>query len=367
MKEKNIDVKKIDSIANKFLLMAFAAIMFYLSIIFRTRGGTIRLSIFNYFNTIAYSIFAIMHALHLFIFMRHNGKDTGMLDFITYVLLFYAFYSVVLLPASGFALAEWLVVTIYLFPGLVSSITPIRKEGKTFNIIPQNPVWFMVMGVLLMLFKVILWWAVPDNLYLSTISGNSTLRIALVVLCGAGIFVLVNQWINRRKNSQETKNKISEGFKKGAKAVSSFLSTIWSFVLTIFTGPVLLIIICIAILIFIICSALFAHGVISDIQDIIEPFLDKMLTTGQDSIIKSKLYTICQVSAFIGCTLFQVILLLNTITKNPEAGTPSSESTPVNQNKKTTIKEKSRKSIEEVRTPEVIHLGTTKRESESPR
>ena len=300
-----------------------------------------------------------MHALHLFLFMRHNRKNTDMLDFISYVLLFFAFYSVVLLPASGFALAEWLVVTLYLFPGLISSITPIRKEGKTFNFIPQNPVWFMAMGILLMLFKIMLWWAVPDNLYLSTISGNSTLRIALVVLCCAGIFVLISQWINRRKNSQETKNKITEGFKKGAQAVSSFLSTIWSFVLTIFTGPVLLIIICIAILVFIICSALFAHGVISDIQDIIEPFLDKMLTTGQDSIIKSKFYTICQVSAFVGCTLFQIILLLNTLSKNPEAETPTPGSTPIDQNKKTTIKEKSRKSIEEVRTPEVIHLGTS--------
>ena len=360
MKEtKNIDVKKLDSIANKFLLLAFASVMFYLSIVFRTRGGAIRLSIFNYFNTIAYSIFAIMHALHLFLFMRHNRKNTDMLDFISYVLLFFAFYSVVLLPASGFALAEWLVVTLYLFPGLISSITPIRKEGKTFNFIPQNPVWFMAMGILLMLFKIMLWWAVPDNLYLSTISGNSTLRIALVVLCCAGIFVLISQWINRRKNSQETKNKITEGFKKGAQAVSSFLSTIWSFVLTIFTGPVLLIIICIAILVFIICSALFAHGVISDIQDIIEPFLDKMLTTGQDSIIKSKFYTICQVSAFVGCTLFQIILLLNTLSKNPDAETPSPENTPIGEDKKTSIKEKSRKRIEEVRTPEVIHLGAS--------
>ncbi|MBO4319313.1 MAG: hypothetical protein J5857_02470 [Treponema sp.] len=359
MKETNIDVKRLNTIANKFLLLAFASVMFYLSIIFRSRGGAIRLSIFNYFNTIAYSIFAILHALHLFLFMRQKGKNTGIIDFITYVILFLAFYSVVLLPASGFALAEWLVVTLCLFPGLISSVTPIRENGKLYRMMPQNPVWFMAIGILLMLFKVILWWAAPDNLYLSAVTGNQTLRMALVVLCGAGIAVLVNQWISRHKISQENKSKVSKAVQKGVGAVSSILSTVWSFALTIFTGPVLLIIICIAILVFIICSVIFAQGVISDIQDIIEPILDKLLTTGQDSIIKSKLYTICQVSSFVGCTLFQIILFLTAGSDHQE--TDEGNKTPVDEKKKTSIKEKSRKRIEEVRTPEIIHLGASDR------
>lgn len=359
MKEEEFNVNKIDSLANKFLLLAFSLVMFYLSVIFRTRGGVIRLSIFNYFNTIAYSIFAVMHALHLFIFMRQNEKKVGVLDYISYVFLFFAFYSVVLLPASGFAMAEWLVVTFYLFPGLVSAITPLKENGRVYRIQAQNPLLLMSVGILMMLFKVMLWWTSPDNLYLSTVAGNKSLRMALVVLCAAGIFVLVNQWMNRNRQARESKGKVAEGIQKGVKAVSQILSSIWSFVLTIFSGPVILIIICILILIFIICAALFANGVINDIQDIIEPFLDKMLTTGQDSVIKSKFYTICQVSAFVGCTVFQIILMLNTLTKNPEGETLSPEGTPIGQNKKTSIKEKSRKQIEEVKTPEVIHLGTS--------
>ncbi|MBP5754116.1 MAG: hypothetical protein J6W60_14850, partial [Treponema sp.] len=70
---------------------------------------------------------------------------------------------------------------------------------------------------------------------------------------------------------------------------------------------------------------------------------------------------ICQVSAFVGCTLFQIILLLNTLTKNPEQEAPSAENTPIDEDKKTSIREKSRKRIEEVKTPEVIHLGASDR------
>lgn len=255
-----------------------------------------------------FAIFAILGFFHAYnIWELENvitKKQSGMLPLIVYFLLYTAWYNAVLLPESGLGYMEWILVLLVLTSNFMTEIS-----GKKINnpFMGQRPMVLLFFGVLLFFCKQIIFYLFEGNLYDQFILGNSTGHLFIGLFSVFGVFLLVKQLGKHVSNRIPLKisagklTSLKESFfsfvKSGAQAVSAL-------VMSLFTGPALIAVIIIGILVALLSGlwgVVFLKKLLYDnIVNIVNPLLERLATTGENNkLVPSVPYYVAQLLSLV--------------------------------------------------------------------
>ncbi len=303
-----------ETYAHKALLLGFGIFVFWLSSMYVNKAGMVRLTV-TYFPQIAIvSLFGFFHALNAYNFrtsIRHEGV-TGVslvLDLLGLFFVYSAFYNVVLLPYSGLAVLEWVILALVLFGDFFSELLG-RKVSAAF--IGQNPMMLLFLGIIFCIIKFLIFFFFDSsNIYDVYVRGNATLRTLMTVFVAVvmvmGIVLLLNQLKTLVANRSPAVGKGAVGI---WHKIGGFFKSLGRFIAnaatTLLSAHVLMIVLCVVLLIAAVVLMFLQHQIFTDILAAIEPLLEKF-TTGENSVVASTLYGMAQVGALILVTGYQVV------------------------------------------------------------
>ncbi|MGL4985859.1 MAG: hypothetical protein ACRC5H_01820 [Treponemataceae bacterium] len=302
---------------NKLLSVGFGITLFYFSLIYQNRVGIVRLSI-SFPQIAVFSLFGLFHAFNVFEIKKLINKETtNILDLFFLFFLYTAFYNVVLLPLSGFALIQWGLVILILFSSFISELT-----GKVLpNVfMGQSPIALLVFGIILFFIKVAIFYMLPPNIYNTIIRGNKTLEniigVCAIIMLVGGIILLLGQFktvfsgisnsypIKKIPNSQNFIAYLGNCVKNIFASIGKLLLLVFS-VNILIIGGIIIVLTAGIFIIFIV------DNIIQDVLQAVEPFLEKLLSTGEDSIEASTLYGLTQSAVLIALTFYEFMAYKN--------------------------------------------------------
>lgn len=149
----------------------------------------------------------------------------------------------------------------------------------------------VIFGILLFIVKITIYYLFPDNIYDETFMGNQTARSIIAILGGTTVFFLLS-----RLNVHVFHIKVEKSFlqKIGAKIKEIFTLGV-QIIVASFGLPALLI----AIAILFAGGFIFVGTIRSDILNMLEPFLLRILSTGENKIPITQSYGISQLATII--------------------------------------------------------------------
>ena len=280
--------------------------LLYLSCLYLSAGGDMRLKIAMYPDMPVYLMFGAIHAyiMHQFNRIRYDevrkfGPAEETLYIVADLFVYAAFYNIVLLPLCGIGIIEWGLIAYMLFSTL--AISQDRKVIYRFF----NPLAFLIFGLCLFLIKVAVTTLFPQNIYRGMISGNDTARFLIFAMAALALAYFVKSLFDLRKDNVVSVS--SQG--SGEKLVAFLGRQAERIGKVIFSGPFLIVAIGIAIPTFII-GGVMGYFILGKIQRefwmFVTPVLEKLLTTDRQSIILSKSLMIFQT---IACLLYLIYFL----------------------------------------------------------
>lgn len=314
----NDENKIMEDNSSRFLLLAASVFLLWISMLFQSRSGAVRLTAAAFSQTMVFAFLGMLHGLFLFLHKRNLTGCADFMDFLSYFFMGWAFYSVVLLPLSGFGCAQWVVVAIYLISAVAGAIGKPEVGGRKI-FASQSTLWLFIFGSVMLVFKSALYWFSPDNLYIMSVAGNKTLRLLLATLCIVGLVFLIAQLVSRGKTVKSNSTAAEKVIRKVGEGISSAGRAVSGLILSIFSGPVVLILILAAVLIFAACNVLLVSRIYKDLLSLVEPLLDRLLTTGENSVPPGTLHGLCQLTAYVCIMIFHVWFYLH-LEKNEENG-----------------------------------------------
>lgn len=297
-------LEKLERASSLSVSLAVAVVTLTLSSLYWVNGTELlSVTIFPQF-----AIFAILGFFHAYnIWELENvitKKQSGMLPLVVYFLLYTAWYNAVLLPESGLGYMEWILVLLVLTSNFMTEIS-----GKKINnpFMGQRPMVLLFFGVLLFFCKQIIFYLFEGNLYDQFILGNSTGHLFIGLFSVFGVFLLVKQLGKHVSNRIPLKisagklTSLKESFfsfvKSGAQAVSAL-------VMSLFTGPALIAVIIIGILVALLSGlwgVVFLKKLLYDnIVNIVNPLLERLATTGENNkLVPSVPYYVAQLLSLV--------------------------------------------------------------------
>jgi len=300
--------KKIDEISNSLFKIAFSLFLLFLSTTFVTAGQNFRTTLVLFPQTAVYGVFALLHAFAYLCEKEAFYHNSSPLDFIASTIQFWAFYTVILLPLSGLGLLQWLITFFVLSANLVSSSFALNKVTERFS--GLTTLDFTVFGIFMFCIKIGIFYFLPDNLYDEFITGNTVIRYVIAgistVFLLAGIIALIRQFVLNAfcEDKRANQKKVSKNQKKSfVKSLGRFLvrtgKKVTKTVAVLFTGGQILILFFILILVSGGLCLFLVKGFLDGILAFIEPFLKRLLTSGEYFIPKNQLYGLFQSGALI--------------------------------------------------------------------
>ncbi|MBP5175709.1 MAG: hypothetical protein ILP07_07355 [Treponema sp.] len=311
--------KQRDFIPNAILLMGFSLLALVLSMSSWTKMGSYHFSTENQAGIFVNVILGILLSLHFLNYTESFGLDikkTGIVVYIlntlSYTLLCTAFFNTVLLPFSGIGILECAVILIYLFGNLICSL----GVGGKKSCAGQSPVFIFGFGLLLMVFKQIIFYLFEDNIYEQLFQGNPLMRFLLFLASTVSGFMIFSNLIKAAQSKiLVNRTTLKTHSEKIAKKIVSALKMIGKSIVGIFTtllsGPVIIAIAFSALLIFGGFIIFFAKkafdSFFNNVMAVIEPFMQKMLSTGKDFLTPSTGYLLCNLGVLL---IFFVVIIL---------------------------------------------------------
>ncbi len=306
-------------ISNAILLMGFSLLALAFSLSSWTKTGSYHFSTENQAGIFTNVILGILLSLHFMNYAESFGLDikkTGIfvyiLNTLSYTLLCTAFFNTVLLPFSGIGILECAVMLIYLFGNLICSL----GVGGKKSCAGQSPFFIWGFGLLLMVFKQVIFYLFEDNIYEQLFQGNPLMRFLLFISATVSGFMLFSNLVkaaqskilvNRtslKTHSQKISKKIISSLKMIGKSIVGIFTTLLS-------GPVLIIILISVALVSVGFLIFFAKKLFDDffnnVMAVIEPFMQKMLSTGKDFLTPSTGYLLCNLGVLL---IFFIVIIL---------------------------------------------------------
>ena len=317
---KKATVKKINSLASSFFLFSFSLFSLFLSTTYVNSFYHLRTTLVFFPQTAVYGLFALLHAFSWVYEKESYGESLSVGAFVTSFVLFWAFYSVIMLPLSGFGLLQWLLTFLVLSANVVSSSFFFRGVTNRFS--GMSGLDFTVFGLFMFFMKAGIFYFLPDNSYDLFVAGNTLVRYVSAVLVALFLFSalasLVRQLLKNAFSSDEGRKdeggadgtgKDERGRTLGAKVKGLFVKTgrkVAKTAARLFTAGQLLIVFFIVCLCAGLASLFLIKGILDDILSVIEPLLRKLLTSGENTLPKNQLYGLFQTAALLLCSGFQI-------------------------------------------------------------
>ena len=323
MKSQKIKNTAFTECSKKIFMLGMSLACFLLSIIYQSRAGYIRLGINNNFAVMTTFVLAVLNAFNLYEYAhacsgrKNDFSFFDVIEFISYILFSSGFFNVVLIPISGFGFMEIIIALVYLAG---STLTQGMKTKKVRFTGPE-PFSTLIFGLLLLVLKCFLFYFMEDNMYLQFVEGNTILRFLIFFLSIACVIGIVrhiskigeaNLDVRGKKNRRDSVRKFVV---KAWKALVSAVKKTVTFILSFFTGWIGIVII-VVIALLVLGIGMFAFdSFFNAVMKVVEPLLEKFLSTGEYTVNPGILYTAAQLFSLVIYTLFIFIF-----TKSSDAG-----------------------------------------------
>ena len=300
--------------SKKILLLGIGMLCFLLSVIYQSRAGYVRLAINNYFSLMLFFVIAILNAFNIYEYVhacsggRKNFSFCDLIEFFAYTFFSCGFFNVVLFPLSGIGFMEIVVMLMY----LLGSTFAQGMRTKKVRFTGASPARTLIFGFVLFILKLFVFYLVDENIYNQFAEGNNTLRYVVFGLSIFAALSIVRHVSKIGKANLEIEAIKSSGkkfdaknfFLAGCKAVGSAVKKTVTFVLSIFSGWVGIVILVVAGLLIFGIGIFAFDKFFNDIMKVVEPLLKKLLSTGEYLVNPGMLYTAAQFSALMIFTGF---------------------------------------------------------------
>lgn len=304
--------------SKKILLLGFGLSCYLLSLIFQSRAGYFRLAINNYFSVMTNFVLGVLNAQSIYEYVhacandKNNFSVINVFEFVAYVFFSCGFFNVVMIPFSGFGIVEVIIVFIYMIGNIVSKTIKTKK----INFSGQDPWSVLLFGIVLMVLKFFTYYFVDDNIYLQFVEGNTVLRFVIFAITLVGAVGIVKSLVRICEANlggvNVKKGKPKTNFKD---AVISFLLFIGAmikklvkFILGVFTGWVGVLILLVVFLLAVGIGFFLVDQFFNSVMRLVEPILQKFMTTGEYSVNSGLMYTVCQFSALAIYVMFVFVI-----------------------------------------------------------
>lgn len=264
----------------------------YLSSLYMSRNGNLRLKIIFWPDSIVYLMFGVVVA---YIYDKYYEVMYDQYDlavpkrlffFIGDVFAFTAFFSIVLFPLSGFGIFQWGLMAYFIFSNLV-----LAKNNDFMRFF--EPLSLLILGMMMFIIKVGSQYLLSQNPYQQFISGNTTMRWLIFGI--AAVFAVKYIWdlfktrkdVNMAKSSSLASKVLGIGLETTKKIGKVIIST------GLLLPLIGLCLVCGVALIFVVIEAQ------SDFWKSLGNLLEKALTTDSLRILYSESMTWFQYAAFI--------------------------------------------------------------------
>ena len=282
------------------------------------RNGNLKLNFVLFPQMAVYILLGFFHAYNVWSLENVvSRQQKNILMLFCYFLAYTAWYNIVLLPESGLGYIEWIIVFVVLTTNLINEICS-KKISNPF--MGQRPLVLVFFGAILFILKIIFFYLFKDNIYDQFILHNKLARLFVVLFSIVGLILLLQQLYKHITNRLEVKIDT----KKAWKTLKDFLKFLFSIIkkgimllFSMVSLPVFIIIIASVVIICLGISFATAKFIYDNILEFIEPLLEKLASTGENSIHPSvPYYTLQTISMTI--ILFYTIWIEKRMSKNLE-------------------------------------------------
>lgn len=273
--------------------------LLFLATAYRTRAGNTNFNIFS-FQFMVFLIFGIGQAASEFKLRQEIYRDINIvpsaISFLGLICIYTAFYNIVLFPLSGIGMIEWTLVCLTIFANALSKF----MNKKILNI-GQSPMAIWNFGVLLFFIKIIWFFFFEENIYQETIQGNFLLRLLIGVVGAGAILLLLTQL--KTKIFGKPQNKNDNFIVRFIKNSLSFFGGLVKSGLSILKGPQVII----AGLIGSIVALVSVNKILLKIEATLSPYIEKLLTSGENTIPLTYFYITYQLISFISISIYLIL------------------------------------------------------------
>lgn len=273
--------------------------------------GNFKLTLFMFPQSAIYMIFGFFHAYNVWTLDSIIKKDKSIFMLVSYTILYSGWYNIVLLPESGIGYMEWGIVFLALTMNLLNEILS-KKINNPF--MGQSPLVLVYFGVILFILKVVLFYTFSDNIYDSVFLTNDIARLFVVFFAICGIILLLMQFykhITNRFGIKIDKKKAQSVVQKITKTLGDLIRKGFELLKSFCELPVVLIVVGSVVLILLIIAFLTVNKIYNEILSFVEPFLEKLLDTGENKIHPSELYYLTQVVSMMIVLFYTVYIEQN--------------------------------------------------------
>lgn len=283
------------------------------------RNGTPKLSFDLFPQTALFFILGFLHAYNVYELENLVSRQKkGLFSLFCYFLVYAAWYNIVLLPESGLGYIEWFIVLFLLSSNIITEIFT-KKINNPF--MGQRPLVLVYMGIVLFVAKLFLFYMFPDNIYDSMILTNKTARSAVGIFSLFGIVMLVMQFYKHVTNKLKSEpiTQKEDGIKKFFSSLGNLfmklVKLIGQIIATFLSGPAIVIIVIASGFVGLAYAFYKMNEIYKNILALIEPLLQKLASTGENSVHPSLPYYVCQLVSMC-VVLFYTIHLERNMEKN---------------------------------------------------
>lgn|GEM_PF-2308513 len=277
------------------ITFTLSIVVFTLSSIYY-RNGNLKLSFVLFPQMAVYIILGFFHTLNVWNLENVISKEKkSIFMLVCYFFVYSAWYNIVLLPESGLGYIEWAIVLLVLTSNLVTELTS-KKINNPF--MGQRPMVLVYFGIFLFFLKMFFFYLFKDNIYDQFFLNNKMARGFVVFFSGGGLVLLLIQFFKHISNKFEVKidkSKIKNNGISFVKSIIELLKKGITILLGVVSLPVLIIILTSGGLIVLLVAFITMNSIYNSILAFVEPILEKIASTGENTIHPSTLYYTLQV------------------------------------------------------------------------
>lgn len=288
-------IEKLKNTRDAALTLAISFVVFTLSSLY-AQNGYIKLNVTLFPQIVVFVILGFLHAYNVWTFEISSGRPGGVGMLTGYFFMYSAWYNVILLSESGIGYVEWFIVLLVLGSSFFNQLFSRPLNIPYFN--TQRPLVLIFFGTMLFLIKIFLYHLFSDNIYDSAFLVNDTARFIVFVFSILGALILLIQLVrfarHRLNMDIPPKNSTLSFARRAALTVLAAIKAFIRLVVTLVSGPYVILILAIAGLLVFGISFFIANKIYHDVLLLVEPVLERLLSTGKNSVYPSIFYYTCQ-------------------------------------------------------------------------
>lgn len=288
--------------SKKIFLLSFGILLIDLSILYLNQNGKILLNQTMLIPLYVSFIFGFFHGYKTFLIEKFIDNKISLLSLVYLSFIYTAWYNVILLPLSGFGVIEWDLFLFIIFSDFILLNSSKYKEKISY--ITSSGKTLLIFGSIMSVFKFIMYFIFPDNIYEESFIGNPTARLFVLAFNCIGILFLLLFLKNKIKAKMSFSKKQKDISVSILKRIINQIKKFFNLILSLISSQAAIIIIGIIILVGGILIVFEINAICEDILEFIEPFLIKFSSTGKSAISPSIFYFISNFIVLISVLVF---------------------------------------------------------------